>query len=326
MRREAGMVVDTRPRHLVFTGPSGTGKTMVARILGRMYAGVGVLSSGHIVVVDRSDLVHGETWEIAGRVRRVVDRAVGGVLCVEDVHELQPTEDDWRNREAINALQASIQSHSADLVVVLTGSDAGVNGLLKSEPDLAAFFPSVLRFPALSEDGFVAVFAAKAAAGGFTLQDGVLDKVRGLLANTPTGNARLSVALLERAVSRQSRRVLADDVVSEDESLHEILVEDVPDSLATTSWVELPNDPLSEIDELIGLESVKDEVRLLVAEAKADRLRREAGIPSPPPPGTWSSPAARARPRPRWPVWSRRRTRSWGCCRPVTWSRCPAAT
>jgi SpoVK/Ycf46/Vps4 family AAA+-type ATPase len=279
MRREAGMIVDTRPRHLVFTGPSGTGKTMVARILGRMYAGVGVLSSGHIVVVDRSDLVHGETWEIASRVRRVVDRAVGGVLCVEDVHELQPSEEDWRNREAVNALQASIQSHASDLVVVLTGSDAGVNGLLKSEPDLAAFFPSVLRFPALNEDGFVAVFAAKATASGFTLQDGVLDKVRGLLANTPTGNARLSVALLERAVSRQARRVLADDVVSEDESLHEILVEDVPDTLATTSWVELPNDPLAEIDSLIGLESVKNEVHLLVAEAKADRMRREAGIP-----------------------------------------------
>jgi SpoVK/Ycf46/Vps4 family AAA+-type ATPase len=279
MRRAAGMVVESRPRHLVFTGQAGTGKTMVARILGRMFAGLGVLSSGHIVVVDRADLVMGETWEIGPRVRRVLDRAHGGVLCVEDVHELQPSDDDWRNREALNALLAGMQGHENDLVVVLTGPDAAVNGLLKSESDLAAFFPSVLRFPALSEDNFVALFESKAAAAGFTSQEGVSEKVRSLVKSTPTGNARLAVGLLERAIARQARRVLADDVVSEDESLHEILVEDVPDTLATTSWVDLPNDPLSEIDALIGLADVKHEVRLLVSEAKADRMRRDAGIP-----------------------------------------------
>ncbi|MEV4312789.1 AAA family ATPase [Actinocrispum sp. NPDC049592] len=279
MRREAGMVVETRPRHLVFTGQPGSGKTMVARILGRMFAGLGVLSSGHIVVVDRGDLVHGETWEIGPRVRRVVDRAIGGVLCIEDVHELQPSDDDWRNREAVNALLAGIQNHPNDLVVVLTGPDAAVNGLLKSESDLAAFFPSVLRFPALTEDNFVALFGEKAMAAGFSLQDGVSEKVRSLVKSTPTGNARLAVGLLERSIARQARRVLADDVVSEDESLHEILVEDVPDTLANTSWVDVQSDPLSEIESLIGLDSVKHEVRLLVAEAKADRMRREAGIP-----------------------------------------------
>jgi SpoVK/Ycf46/Vps4 family AAA+-type ATPase len=279
MRREAGMVVESRPRHLVFTGLPGSGKTMVARILGRMFAGLGVLSSGHIVVVDRGDLVHGETWEIGPRVRRVVDRAIGGVLCVEDVHELQPTDDDWRNREAVNALLAAIQSHPKDLVVVLTGPDAAVNGLLKSESDLAAFFPSVLRFPGLTEDHFVSLFSEKAAAAGFSLQDGVSEKVRSLVVSTPTGNARLAVGLLERAIARQARRVLADDVVSEDESLHEILVEDVPDTLVTTSWVDVQSDPVSEIESLIGLDAVKHEVRLLVAEAKADRMRREAGIP-----------------------------------------------
>ncbi|ALG07132.1 AAA family ATPase [Kibdelosporangium phytohabitans] len=279
MRREAGMVVDARARHMVFTGPPGTGKTMVARILGRMFAATGVLSSGHIVVVDRADLVHGEGWEIGPRVRRLVDRAVGGVLCVESAHELQPSEDDWRNRETVNALVAAVQSHAKDLVVVLTGPDAGVNGLLKSEPDLAAYFPSVLRFPALTEDSFVALFQARAAAAGFTLRDGVLQKVRSLVTSTPTGNARLAIGLLERAIARQARRVLADGVVGEDESLHEILADDVPGTLATTSWVELPNDPLAEIDKLIGLDSVKHEVRLLVSEAKADRMRREAGIP-----------------------------------------------
>jgi SpoVK/Ycf46/Vps4 family AAA+-type ATPase len=282
LRREAGMPVAAWPLHLVFTGNPGTGKTMVARIIGRMLAGIGALSSGHLVEVDRSDLVGEYASESGPKVRRAIDRAAGGVLCVADAHTLARA-DSPRNAEAIEMLLAALRVHRSDLIVVLTGPDAEVNGFLKGDPELAAFFPKIVRFPDLTADDLVRVFAKKAADAGFALRDGVLGKVRTLVRAAARGpaftNARLMANLLDRAVAMQARRVLEDGVVDEDESLDELLVEDIPDALVAGGSIEPPDDPIAEIDRLIGLDAVKHEVKLLVAEAKAERLRRDAGIP-----------------------------------------------
>ena len=285
LRRAAGMPASDH-FHLAFSGEPGTGKTMVARILGRLLADTGLLPSGHLVSVDRADLV----GPGGPRVEPWVERALGGVLCVEDAHELMPVIDDnaERNRAALAALVTALDAHPRDLVVVLTGSDAGVNGLLKADPALAARFSRTVRFPTLGDDELVTLFEAKAAHAGFSLADGVVAAVRELLRTSPGGGriggrTALTTGLLERTIARQARRILADGVVDEHESLHELLVEDVPGSLVATTRVDLPDDPLADIDRLIGLGTVKREIRLLVAEAKAERLRRDAGMPLTPP-------------------------------------------
>ncbi|HEX2312255.1 MAG TPA: AAA family ATPase [Thermomonospora sp.] len=287
LRREAGMAVAARPRHLVFTGNPGTGKTKIARILGRIYADLGVLSAGHLVEVDRADLVGEFTGESGTKVRRAVEHALGGVLFVDDAHTLASTPgaaDAARLREAVAALVTALQTHPDDLVVVLAGPEAELNGLLRADQELAAHFPKTVRFPDLTDEELVGVFTAKAEDEGFRLGEGVVERVRGLVQATPRergfANARLMVKLLDRAVAMQGRRVLADDVVDEDESLSEILLEDLPATLGSAWAGELPEgDPLTEIDRLIGLDTVKHEVGLLVAEAKAERIRRDAGIP-----------------------------------------------
>ncbi|MEV0705695.1 AAA family ATPase [Saccharopolyspora sp. NPDC050389] len=286
LRREAGMPGAVRPRHLVFTGAPGTGKTTVAGVLGRTCADLGLLSSGHLVVVDCADLAGRHVAEAAIGVQRALDRAMGGVLCIEDAGTLARPGidvDRARNQGVIDALLAGLQTRSADLLVVLCGPDAAVNGLLKATPELAACFPKVLRFPDLTDEQVVELFERKAAAAGFTLGEGVPEKARGVVRmarrDAAMTNGRLAVNLLERAVSLQSRRILADGVVGEDESLHRIEAADVPDTPVEPVHADLPADPLATIDGLIGLESVKREVRLLVAEAEADRMRRGAGLP-----------------------------------------------
>ena len=286
LRREAGMPVAARPKHIVFTGGAGTGKSKIARILGRIYAELGVLSSGHLIEVDRSDLVGEYVSESGPRVRRAVERAQGGVLAINDAHNLMPGESP-RNREAIDVLLACVQGHPDDLVVVLCGPEGQMNGLLKSDSELSAFFPKRLRFPGLSEDELIEIFQAKAADAGFALQDGVLDRVRELVhgstRDSNVGNARAMINLLDRAVAMQSRRVLDDGVLTDDESLDEIFAADIPGTLVASGHIDLPGDPLVEIEKLIGLDAVKQEVHLLVAEAKAEQLRRDAGIPIAPP-------------------------------------------
>ncbi|TDD81594.1 AAA family ATPase [Actinomadura rubrisoli] len=283
LRREAGMAVAERPRHLVFAGNPGTGKTVVARILGRIYADLGVLSSGHMIEVERADLLGEYASESVLRVRRAVEQALGGVLVVRDAHTLASAAPEGaRVREALEVLLTAVQAHNDDLVVVLTGPEAELNGLLKSDPDLAAFFPRTVRFPDLTEDELVEVFAGKAADAGFALAPGVLDKVRGLAQSASRdrgfGNARIMINLLDRAVAMQGRRVLADGIVDETESLDEILLEDVPDTLARGRDA-LPGDPIADVDRLIGLETIKREVASLVAEARAEQMRRDAGVP-----------------------------------------------
>ncbi|KAB2345271.1 AAA family ATPase [Actinomadura rudentiformis] len=281
LRREAGMPTAARPRHLVFMGNPGTGKATVARCLARIYTDLGVLTTGHLVEVDRADLVGDYPGESTLKVRRVVERALGGVLFVRDAHTFNPV-DSTRGREAVEVLLTAVEAHPEDLIVVLSGPEAELNGLLKAHQDLAAHFPKAIRFPDLTDDELVQVFARLAAAEGLALAEGVLDKVRGLVRAAPRergfANAGLVVNLLEWAVAMQGRRVLADGVVDETESLDEILLVDVPDSLAPDRG-RLAGDPLAEIDRLVGLAPVKSEIAKLVAEARTDGLRREAGQP-----------------------------------------------
>ncbi|HEY8481033.1 MAG TPA: AAA family ATPase [Spirillospora sp.] len=281
LRREAGMTARTRPRHLVFIGNPGTGKRKVAGILGRLYADLGVLSSGHVVEVERADLLGEYASESVLRVRRAVEEAHGGVLVVRDAHALVSAADAARGREVLDVLLTGLQAHSEDLVVILTGPEAELNGLLKSNPALAEHFTRTVRFPDLTVDELVDVFAAKAADSGFALAPGVLDRVRELVEAAPRdrgfGNARAMINLLDRAVAMQGRRVLADGIVDETESLDEILPEDVPDTLSR-GRDDVPGDPFAEIDRLIGLADIKREVGSLVAEVRAEQMRRDANV------------------------------------------------
>ena len=298
-RRAAGVGTVLEPRYFVFAGNAGTGKSTAARALGRMFADAGALSSGHLVAVDRADLVGEYTSSSWRLMRRAFERALGGVLCIEDANTLLSEDGgSTQDRVVINALLASIQDNAKDLVVVLTGSDAGINGLLKSNSELADLFTKVLRFPDFSENDLVALFQAKAADAGFVLGDGVSTKVRRLIKAAPrtsiAGNARFAINLLERCTSLQARRVFADGVSAgkeidthkefgthnEVEQSHQILAADVPGTLGQASQVELSNDPITEIDRLVGLDKVKREVHLLIAEAKAEPLRRDAGMPA----------------------------------------------
>ncbi|RMI36117.1 AAA family ATPase, partial [Actinomadura harenae] len=280
LRREAGMPVASRPRHLVFTGDPGTGKSRVARVLGRMYADLGTLSTGALVETDRADLVGEFPGETAAKVRAAVERALGGVLLVRDVHVFA-TAEGARGREAVDVLLSAVQAHPDDLLVVLTGPEAELNGLLRSHSELAATFPRVVRFPDLADDELVEVFARRAAETGFALADGVLAKIGRLVRAAPRdrgfGNARVMIDLLDRAVALQGRRVLADGVVDETESLDEILLADVPDALGPARDAR-PGDPVAAIEALVGLEPVKAEVRALDAEARAEPMRRDAGV------------------------------------------------
>jgi len=214
LRSESGLSLTAPTRHMVFTGNPGTGKTMVARLLGRIYKQLGVLSSGHLVEASRAHLVGEYIGQTAPRTRRLVERALGGVLFIDEAYTLtqSPLRGDY-GHEAIAELVKLMEDHRDDLIVIVAGYEREMAEFLAANPGLDSRFPKQLHFPDYSDDELVAVFEQLAAADGFRLAPGVPDRLRAMLRRAPRGpsfgNGRLMRNLLDLAVANQAQRLAA---------------------------------------------------------------------------------------------------------------------
>ncbi|WP_051712458.1 AAA family ATPase [Spirillospora albida] len=281
LRREAGMPGIAPARHMVFTGSPGTGKTVVARLLARVFKDLGVLSSGHLVETGRSGLVGQYIGETAVKTRAVAQRAVGGVLFIDEAYSLTQSDlsDDY-GPEAIAELLKVMEDNRDDLVVIVAGYEREMRRFIASDPGLASRFPTTVRFPDFTDDQLIEIFTGQAAAAGLTATPAARAKLSELLRRAPRGrsfgNARVMRNLAERATALQAARVTAKKKATP-EDLATLLPADIPDSLTGTTRVTPAEDPMAALDALIGLTSVKEEVRRLAAEARAAELRRAAG-------------------------------------------------
>ncbi|WP_051108983.1 AAA family ATPase [Actinomadura flavalba] len=286
-RREAGLHVPAPSRHMIFSGNPGTGKTVVARLLARIYKDLGVLSSGHLVEVSRAELIGQYIGETAVKTRAVVKRAVGGVLFIDEAYSLTQSDlgEDY-GQEAVAELVKLMEDHRDDLVVIAAGYEREMQRFVGSDPGLSSRFPTTVRFPDFSDAELGEIFVAQAAENGVVPDEDARDKLAGLLRRAPRGrsfgNARLMRNLAERAIALHARRLAsvrrpdADDLVV-------LRAADLPDTLSGTTRTAPATDPLTTLDGLVGLRAVKEEVHRLVAEARAAELRRAAGQPAPSP-------------------------------------------
>ncbi|RAY16638.1 hypothetical protein DPM19_00150 [Actinomadura craniellae] len=277
MRQEAGLRTAAPVRHMVFTGNPGTGKTVVARLLARIYQTLGVLSSGHLVEVSRSQLIGSYTGESADKTRRVVDQALGGVLFVDEAYTLMQGANEDYGREVISELLTQMERHRDDLVVIVAGYEREMQRLLSADSGLASRFPVSLRFADYTDDQLVQILRAQAAEADVVLTDGVEEKVRELLRRAPRGrafgNARLMRNLLDRAIALQAPRVVGGTG-----AVGEVRPEDFPDTITGRIRNRPQDDPMGTLDAMVGMAEVKSEVHRLVAEARSAELRRDAGL------------------------------------------------
>jgi SpoVK/Ycf46/Vps4 family AAA+-type ATPase len=215
VRRDAGVPIAFPTRHMVFTGNPGTAKTTIARLIAAVYAQLGLLSSGHLVEATRADLVAEYIGQTAHKVRVVVERALGGVLFIDEAYTLAGSGGDQRDfgHEAVAELLRLMEEHRSDLVVIVAGYGAEMERFLASNPGLASRFPKRLAFPDYSVDELVAIFEQMADVAGFTLADEVLARMRRQIAAEPRGasfgNARVVRNMLDAAIARQAQRITA---------------------------------------------------------------------------------------------------------------------
>lgn len=213
-RAAAGLAHQSSGLHMVFIGNPGTGKTTVARILGRLFKEMGLLSRGHMVEVERADLVGEYIGHTAQRTREVVRRALGGVLFIDEAYSLARGGEKDFGKESIDCLVRSMEEHRDDLMLILAGYPHEMAWFLAQNPGLRSRFPTTITFPDYGCDDLVAIAEAmwrgreyEPAPDARLYLRQVLQSARWYTAGDE-GNARAVRNLVERSLRCQAVRLV----------------------------------------------------------------------------------------------------------------------
>ena len=254
MRKSHDLPTVDMSLHMVFSGNPGTGKTMIARLMARIYKCLGVLSKGQLVEVDRSGLVAGFVGQTAIKVMEVVEKAKGGVLFIDEAYALTQRrgENDF-GQEAVDTLLKAMEDLRDDLIVIVAGYDELMDGFIHSNPGLESRFNRFLHFPDYSLDEMCEIFEMQCKKGYFTLNDDAKQCVRAYIEFSDTcsvsfGNARGVRNLFEKILVQQANRLAGLAEVDRD-MLMAITREDVLSAQAADN----PDEPqiFEGVDELL---------------------------------------------------------------------------
>lgn len=231
LRKKNGLPETEMSLHMVFTGNPGTGKTTVARLMARIYHSLGILSKGQLVETDRSGLVAGYVGQTAIRTRKVLEKALGGVLFIDEAYALNGGGDNDFGQEAIDTVLKYMEDHRDDLVVIAAGYDGLMDDFIHSNPGLESRFNRFLHFDDYTPDEMLEIFRMQCRKGCYELEESAAEQVRELIVRENTdpvsfGNARGVRNLFERVLVCQANRLAEQENVTR-EDLMRLTAEDV---------------------------------------------------------------------------------------------------
>ncbi|MFE3601618.1 AAA family ATPase [Streptomyces sp. NPDC059096] len=217
LRAGQGLPVQPPKRHFVFSGPSGTGKTTVARILGRIFYALGLLGGDHLVEAQRADLVGEFLGQTAVKANELIDSAIGGVLFVDEAYSLSNSgysKGDAYGDEALQVLLKRAEDNRDHLVVILAGYPEGMDRLLATNPGLSSRFTSRVDFPSYRPLELTAIGGVLAAENGDVWDEESVDELRSISGHVvdqgwidELGNGRFVRTLYEKSCAYRDLRL-----------------------------------------------------------------------------------------------------------------------
>lgn len=211
-RKKEGLATDPIVLHMIFKGNPGTGKTTVARILGKLLKGIGVLEKGHVVEVERADLVGEYIGHTAHRVRENVKKALGGILFVDEAYSLARGGEKDFGKEAIDTLVKEMEDNRNKFILILAGYKYEMEYFLNTNPGLRSRFPIQIDFPDYTIEELLQIAEVMVKNRQYKLTESAKRKLMKILikndASREMGNARMVRNIIEKAIRKQAVRVL----------------------------------------------------------------------------------------------------------------------
>lgn len=215
MRREKNLHSSKNTLHLAFTGNPGTGKTTVARIVGRIYKQIGLLSKGHFVEVSRTDLIAGYQGQTALKVKKVIEQAKGGVLFIDEAYSITENDkSDSYGRECLTELTKALEDYREDLVVIVAGYTEPMSKFFESNPGLESRFNTFIEFDDYSPNELDSILHYMCKMNDYILDEKVKEKIHSYFEKKTTmkdknfANARLVRNLYDNLIMNHARRVI----------------------------------------------------------------------------------------------------------------------
>ena len=279
LREEHGLPNTDMSLHMVFMGNPGTGKTTVARLLGSMYAAIGVLKEGQLIEVDRSGLVAGYVGQTALKTQEVIKSALGGVLFIDEAYALAGGGEQDFGKEAIETILKAMEDHRDDLIVIVAGYTGPMEDFINSNPGLESRFNKYFFFPDYNGEELYNIFLLRCKKASYELSEEAQKEAIEIFnemyedRSDNFGNGRDVRNFFEDTVVRQSNRLAAMENPTK-EDLVTFLPEDLREPEETTELEESLNGLLEGLPET-GSEG-KEEAGSETAEAAVEEPENAA--------------------------------------------------
>jgi SpoVK/Ycf46/Vps4 family AAA+-type ATPase len=289
-RRKLGLKDQGQAVHFVFTGNPGTGKTTVARMLGKLFKAIGLLSTDKVVEVSRAEMVAQHVGGTAPKVQAVCDKASGGILFIDEAYTLNRGDGDTFGREAVETLLKRMEDDRGKFIVIAAGYPKNMDDFLSTNPGLPSRFTMTLNLADYTPDELYEIFTKNAAAAEYELTDDAAALVKTAIEDMYRSrgrnwaNARTIREFLNTVIRRQSTRIaaLGEDKPKGRETFITILPEDIPFEIKKEPSVE---EIINTLNDMTGLAEVKTAIKEICADIsirqKREQQGQDCGKPSP---------------------------------------------